>query len=171
MGKFMKKILCFTFIVFTLIPFSACSKRGEYRDDIACRLLTNELAVLCPAEDGYSNFNAEQIRYFFENTSLPTDYSMIYSTDTNDINEIGIFHCKNEEDTEEMMAIVEQYIKDMQETQVNFVSSYAPYEIPKLEGAEVRRYGNYVVYVVLDTNERRAAFATLEKELAIAENK
>ena len=161
----MKKIICFTLIFLSLIPFSSCSKRSEYRDDIACRLLTNEIAELCPAEEGYSNFGDEQIKYFFENTTLPTDYSIIYSTDANDINEIGIFHCKNKEDTEQMMDIVEDYIDDLQDSQVNFVSSYAPYEIPKLEGAEVRCYGNYVIYTVLDTNERKAAFSALEETL------
>ena len=160
----MKKILCIFLLLF--IPFCACAKRGEYKDDVTCRLITNELATLCPTENGYSNFGTEQIKYFFDDTDIPTDYSLIYSTDAEDINEIGIFHCANADDAEEMLEIAREYIKDMQETQVNFVSSYAPYEIPKLEGAEVRRYGNYVVYVILDTNERKTAFSTIEKALA-----
>ena len=164
----MKKILCLFLIL--LIPFSACAKQGKYRDDIACRLITNELSVLCPAENGYSNFGPEQIKYFFDDTNIPTDYSMIYSTDAEDINEIGIFHCADADDAEDMLEIVREYIENMQETQVNFVSSYAPYEIPKLEGAEARRYGNYVVFVILDTNERKTAFSAIENELLNKEN-
>ena len=153
-----------------MIPFSACAKRAEYRDDVSCTLITNELAKLCPTESGYSNFGADQIKYFFDDTDIPTDYSMIYSTDAEDINEIGIFHCANEDDAEDMLEIAREYIENMQATQVNFVSSYAPYEIPKLEGAEVRRYGNYIVYVILDTDEKRVAFSTIENELLNKEN-
>ncbi len=161
----MKKLICFLLVILSIIPFYACGRRGEYKDDVACRILTNEIAVLCPTENGYSNFSHDQIVYFFENTAIPTDYSMIYSTDAEDINEIGVFHCADEESAAQMLKLTQNYIENMQDTQVNFISSYAPYELPKLEGAEVRRYGNYVVYVILDTNERRAAFSALEAEL------
>ena len=159
----MKKFLCIFLLL--LLPFSSCAKTEEYRDDVACRPLTTKLAELCPVENGYSELGDEQLKYFFEGTDLPTDYSMIGSNDMEDINEIGIFHCKNKEDAEKMLELTKKYIENMQATQVNFISSYAPYEIPKLEGADVRRYGNYVVYVILDTNEQKTAFSAIENEL------
>lgn len=159
----MKRLFCLIFIL--ALTFASCSKKVEYKNDLACEPLAKDLSALCPVDDGYSEYGEDQIRFFFENTSIHDDYAIFYSTNAEDINEIGIFHCPNEDSAEEMARITENYIKMMQDTQINFISSYAPYEIPKLESAEVRRYGNYVVYTILDTDERRSVYSLLEKDL------
>ncbi len=159
----MKRFLCVMLLF--LLALTACAKNNEYRNDLSCTALAEKATDICRVEGGYSAYGDEQIKYFFEDTHLHDAYSLLYSTDSGDINEIGVFHCPDEKSAEELLQITYRYLEDMQVTQVNFISSYAPYEIPKLEGAEARRYGCYVVYAILDTAEQRSAFSAIENEL------
>ena len=94
----------------------------------------------------------------FAQGSLFDDFSVIYSTDANDINEIGIFHCEDEISAKEFFTVLKGYVSDQQENQKAFIASYAPREVPKLDVAEARRYGNYVIYTILDQNAKNEVF-------------
>ena len=146
-----------------LIPFQlvSCSQKS-YRDDISCKKISSELLDEANLAGEYDRYTQENIDFLFGDSSLYDDFSVIYSIDTNDINEIGIFHCSDEEKTKSFLTIVENYIKEQQENQKAFIASYAPREVPKLEAAKADRYGNYVIYTILDENIRHEIFEEAE---------
>ena len=82
-----------------------------------------------------------------------------------DINEVGIFHSPGGESEAEVFRLTEAYLKSLREEKQAFIGSYAPEELPKLNGAEVRRYGNYTVYAILSEEDRQLVFETVEKML------
>ena len=142
-----------------LIPFFlfSCIEKS-YRDDLSCEYISNELSKKSELTGEYDSYNRENIDFLFGKSLLYDDFSVIYSVDVNDINELGIFHCPDEKKTNEFLDVVNKYVADMKENQKAFISSYAPQEIPKLESSEVRKYGNYVIYLILDSNAKEKAF-------------
>ena len=63
----------------------------------------------------------------------------------------------------EVKSAVEDYLDMMRET--SMASLYTPEELPKLDGAEVRAVGDYVMYCVLSDTDRAAAFKAFESAL------
>lgn len=66
--------------------------------------------------------------------------------------EIFVFEMKSEADAGAMTDRLEAYV----EKQRSDFSKYAPGEVPKLEGAVIRAYGNFVIYVVSADNDAAA---------------
>ena len=65
----------------------------------------------------------------------------------------------------EFFGTVSSYLEDQRVTQKAFIESYAPREVPKLEGAEARRYGHYVVYTILSAEDKKAVWDLTDKKL------
>ena len=140
--------LCAALLVLIFaISFCGCAKK--YRDDIRCEQLAREMYDEVDSFGELSSYSEDDVQLLFGNTSLFDDFSVIYSTDANDINEIGVFHSPDERSAKELLTVVKGYINRMKETKSAFIASYAPREIPKLEGAEAKKYGNYVIYAIL----------------------
>ena len=118
-----------------------------------------------PVNFGYETYGDDHLRYYFEDTKLHDDVCLRYSALSEDINEIGIFHTATRHDQEEIRDLAEDYLEDLLEEQSAFIASYAPEELPKLEGAEVRTFGNYTVYAIADDRDRALIFETVEKAL------
>ena len=57
------------------------------------------------------------------------------------------------------------YIDDMQEDSRAFIASYAPNELPKLDSAQVRRFGNYVIYTILPDDSAKTVFENVKEAL------
>lgn len=57
---------------------------------------------------------------------------------------------------EEVKSAVEDYLEVLRET--SMAAFYTPEEGPKLEGAQVRAVGDYVMYCVLSGGDMEAAF-------------
>ena len=78
------------------------------------------------------------------------------------VDEFGIFKA-GALSAAEVKPAVEDYLKMMRET--SMAALYTPEELPKLDGAEVRAVGDYVMYCVLSDADRAAAFKTFEAAL------
>lgn len=157
----MKKILKYSLFPLALCAiflFPSCEMAQKYRDGISCEYLSNELRDEVDNFGEASSYSEEDVKLLFGASSLFDDFSVIYSSEANDINEIGVFHCPDEEKAKELLTVMKGYISEQEENQKAFVASYAPREVPKLEAAEARRYGNYVIYVILDENAKEEAF-------------
>ena len=153
----MKKI---SFLIFTLVLsliFVSCSKDVTYRDNLTCSAISSEICDEAEVLGGYSAYEKDHVAFLFENTALYDDCAILYSTEVTDINEIGVFHCKNNDDAKNLTETVSKYIRDMQTEQKSFIESYAPREVPKLENAEVRQYGNYVIYLIISADDKEDA--------------
>ena len=58
-----------------------------------------------------------------------------------------------------------EYINDLSQNSRAFIASYAPEELVKLDNAEVRRYGRYIVYTVLEAADSERVFEIVENAL------
>ncbi len=160
----MKKTLCFILCLTALFALAACSK-SEYRDDAMCHDIGN--AAKDTLDDGleYAEHDDRHRRLYFEDTEHYDDCCLFYSTDTDDISEIGIFHAPSDAHADEIYEDCLDYIEDMRENSRTFIASYAPKELSKLDSADVRRFGNYVVYTVLDGDTAEELFAAIEERI------
>ena len=160
----MKKFLFSFLIVSSLLFLFSCAEEN-YRDDLSCAYIAREICDKINDSDAFSAYSKDDIVLLFGNSNLYDDSSVAYSTDTNNIDEIGVFHCSDEDDSKALWGVLKNYINDQQENQNAFIASYAPREVPKLENAEVRRYKNYVIYAVLDENAKLEAFEKIKEML------
>lgn len=158
----MKKLLC---IFLCLICLTACSRNKSYANDIGCSQLYDGIADELDDGNQYFEFDSTHTQTYFPDTREYDDCYLVYSADVNDINEIGIFHAADEAYVAGILESCEAYIEDMQENSRAFISSYAPEELPKLDGAKVQRFGNYVVYLILPEHLSEEVLDDIEEML------
>ena len=156
-------------LMLVLLVFSACAERESYADGISCRELMELAEKEIPTDLGYTDFGEEQIRYYFDNTDDFDDVCLRYSTRSENINEVGIFHSASKQEAKEMREEIEDYLEDMREEQSAFIASYAPNELSKLEEAEIRQFGNYTVYTILSREDKSKVFQALKDRLLQSE--
>jgi hypothetical protein len=63
------------------------------------------------------------------------------------------------------LQLTQEYLKKRYDDNLSWYNSYMPTETPKLRDAEVRIYGDCVVYAVLSQESRKAFFDECEKLL------
>ena len=158
----MKKFICMILLI--CLSLCACS-RSDYSDDFSCTELSEHIRDTLGDGQEYTEFDSTHREFYFEDSDDYDDCSLIYSTDTNDINEIGVFHAQSADAADDIAENCREYIDDMKENSRAFISSYAPAELPKLDNAEVRRFGNYVVYTILPPDRSTPIFHTLKELL------
>lgn len=143
----------------------ACSHK-EYASDVRCRELCELATDDMQGDKEYSEYGDEFLKYELgEHAQAATDSCILYSTRVDDIDEIGIFFAEDDEDVKDIAKDCKAYIEDMQDNKRAFISSYAPSELPKLDKAEVRIYGNYVVYSILDADDTENIYNIIEERL------
>lgn len=158
-----KRYLILTLVI-VLLLLPSCEK-DKFSDSLSCEELGDKIELVCADGLDYEEYDEEYLSFFFDDLSLCDDFCIIYSESTNDINEFGIFRSSNDENTEKVIEMAEDYINDTQEGQRAFISSYAPEELPKLDSAEVRRFGRYVVYSIASPDTAKKAFSAIASAL------
>ena len=75
--------------------------------------------------------------------------------------EYGVFQAADSSQAKTIAGALEAYLQLKLDTDMG----YQPEELPKLEKAEVKTSGNYVMYCVLGDTEKSAAFGAFEEAL------
>ena len=75
--------------------------------------------------------------------------------------EYGVFQAADSSQAKSIAGALEAYLQLKLETDMG----YQPEELPKLEKAEVKTSGNYVMYCILGDTEKSAAFGAFEDAL------
>ena len=76
------------------------------------------------------------------------------------IDEFGVFKAGTMT-AKDLQTMIEDYLQILNDSWMN----YQPEEKPKLDGAEVKIVGDYVMYAILSEADRTAAFAAFENAL------
>ena len=160
----MKKFICALCITLAALSFTSCS-RGEFKDGVACKDVGTSITDTLDDGKEYLEYDDTHRELYFEDSEHYDDHYLAYSSDTSDINEFGVFHAPNSDHAEDIYEDCLEYVEDMKENSRSFIASYAPDEIPKLDGATVRRYGNYVVYTILPKEKANDIFSKIEESL------
>ena len=164
MKKYTVRAISFILVViFSAMALTACGG-ADYRDDVSVNTIAATIQEKIPVPDGYYGPDSDYLSFYFEGTEgIVTEYVIQFSATSTNINQFGIFHVKDGE-AESMKAICESYIETMNKrwiAQANYIAS----EHPKMEGAEVRIFGNYVVYTMLTEADKAVAFSAVEDAL------
>ena len=157
----MKRIIL-TLLALTLLLSLAACKSTNYADNKQVIELAD--GVVTALNDGktYSTAEADFLDSYFAKPDYVTESVIRFSTDGNDLNEFGIYHV-TEGKAEDMKALLTKYVTDFYDL---YNANYLPEETPKLRDAEVKVFGNYVVYAMLNDADRETAFQKLEELLA-----
>lgn len=163
----MKKFIFLTVIAAAVL--SSCAKVG-YADSVSCSDIGTAVFNVADSEKEYAPFEPSHIEQYFKETDKYDDYYAVYSTDTADIDELGIFHATSNNNADAMVKECQSYIEELQKNSRAFIASYAPLELPKLDGAQVRQFGNYVIYTVLEEEQANKIFKQVRERLIITDS-
>ena len=78
------------------------------------------------------------------------------------IDEYGIFKAEDDSQLQQLQTAVSNYLQFRVDT---WMVEYMPEEFPKLQNAETKTIGNYVMYAILSDSDKQAVFSAFEKTL------
>lgn len=143
---------------------SACNKEG-YKKEINTQEIASALCEKTPTESAWINEDQYFIEEYVDIPEYIKESSIYYAQNTNDLDEFGIFWVEDGKENATRMLLTQGYLQKRYAENKTWYDSYMPTETPKLRDAEVRIYGNCVVYAVLSAEQRTAFFAECEKLL------
>lgn len=160
MKKKIALLLCSILIISAL---AACGSSASYRDDVpAADIATAVDAVLATG----ANMSTLSDTYITGSMQLSVedyaDYCAKIASKGITVNEYGIFKGTDENHAKTIQSELEAYLQMRLDS---WMPEYMPEELPKLENAEVKVCGTYVMYAILSDEERAAAFAAFENAL------
>lgn len=157
-----KTIIIALCLVIALSAFAGCGgSSASYRDDVA----VDELASAVETAIGGGSMSKAPETYASTwklDLSACSEYIMKLNSTGVNIDEYGIFKAKDSGSVSAVKTALENYLKSRRDA---WMSEYMPEEYPKLENAEVKAVGSYVMYAILDDAGRSTAFAALESAL------
>ena len=72
----------------------------------------------------------------------------------------------DEENAKKLFEEAKLYVKNMQEQKSEFLRNYSPDELSKLNSAEARRFGNYVIFAIGEQEDKNNLFKKAEDMLS-----
>ena len=145
-----------------LIPtalLTSCGETVSYSADIAVSDLAACADAALTESDKYTDISESYIT-----NRMEIDLSAIedYAVKINVIDEYGIFKAPSDDDVEAIKETVETYLGRRVE---EWMPEYMPEEFPKVENAEVKVFGRYVVYAILSEDAKTDVFTAIENTL------
>ncbi len=164
-----KRGIFLIFLAFsTLFCLFSCKSTKSYKDDLS----PAELAEIAEEALSSGEFLSAAEGYLEDYLPLSQDsdaHIVCFSSDGNNLDEFGIWQLSS--DAPEMIrGKLEGYLAESLTRNREFYDSYIPQETPKLQNAEVRVFGNYVVYAILNDRDRAIFFETIERSLSGSAN-
>ena len=144
--------------------FTACAKE-EYKKNIDTKEIAAALCKKTPTESAWINEDQNFIEEYVQIPDYVKESSVYYAQNTNDLDEFGIFEVDEGKANAVRSMLAQGYLQKRYNENREWYDSYMPTETPKLRDAEVRVFGNCVVYAVLDPERQTAFFAECEKLL------
>lgn len=151
------RFCCFLFC----LPFFlvACAKKS-YRNDLSAMEVAATLSesIGLDADFGDRTMLSDQIII-----SSDSDLTVCTAKDGTNIDEFGVWHTENPAQARRQL---ETYLERSYQQNKAYYDSYIPDQTPKLRDAEVRIFGSYAVYAVLDPEQKANFFRAAEKLLS-----
>ena len=163
MKKIFQSAVC---ILLATVTFGATAcKKEVYQKDINAKEIADTLSQKTPTESKWIDNDQSFIKEYIPATETVRESYVYYAQNTNDLDEFGIFEVEEGKAQEVRNQLLTGYLKKRYDDNLEWYNSYMPTETPKLRDAEVRIFGNCVVYAVLSQESRKAFFDECEKLL------
>jgi hypothetical protein len=146
-----------------MLALAGCGgSKSAYKDNVSME----ELAAVLDEATGDADLIAMQESYLKNAMQLAPEQFADYVVKINakgvNIDEYGVFKAAAEKDVEAVKAAAEGYLQFRLDT---WMREYMPEELPKLENAQVKVCGSYVLYAILSEDAAQAAFDAFEAAL------
>ena len=152
MKNYRKVLLLLTAAMLCLL--AACSGSAKVRDDLSAKEVSDSVAAILTqdsfttAPDSYITGSMKMNLSGYKSSEVKINSKGV------NIDEIGVFQANDEAQTAEIKQAVEDYLQRYKD---RWVPAYMPGERPKLDSAEVKIVGNYVMYAILSDDAKAAA--------------
>ncbi len=156
----MKRILIALLAITLLISAASCTKT-TYKNDVAVTSLADTAVTALNDGKEYSTADNDFLDTYFAKPDYVTASVVRFSTDGNDLNEFGIYQV-TEGNADAMKTNLTKYLTEFYDL---YNANYLPEETPKLRDAEVKVFGNYVAYAMLNDADRATFFDVIEQAL------
>ena len=155
-----KRLIAAILLLSLLLCLTACG--AKYADDVPM----SRFAMLIDGRMGGSDLAEMNSGYLSGAMHLDPSSFASYVVKLNakgvNIDEYGVFRAPDAKRVNEVKDAVEGYLKLRRDT---WMKEYMPEEKPKLDKAEVKVYGIYVLYVIADDDVRESVYQIIENEL------
>jgi hypothetical protein len=162
--KMKKMIVMFIGICLLALLLCGCDGGRRYRTDLTSWDVMEEILDEMPHDGAEYRLVGDDFisassfgEGYRELLSSSLDWSVVVSrnADTN-VSEIGVFRVREDIDMEGVLATVSSYVDAQKLRLPPLLEMYNPDELPRVENARVERFGQYVVYTILNENELSA---------------
>ena len=158
------RFLALFLAILSFFSITSCRKASPlYRDTLPA----TELAEEARDELDLTDFRTAPNDWLADYVMLPdgvSDYEICFSSDGSNLDEFGIWHVRSDQ-IAATEAALRTYLSESLRKNREFYNSYIPEETSKLEKGEVRVFGNYVCYAILDERDKNIFFGTIQEEL------
>jgi len=159
----MKKCILILLSLLLLAALPSCTS-PSYADDVKIETLADVIEKAVAEQRDYTTADDGALDDYFKMPDYVTDSLIRFSTEAKNLDEYGIFHV-TEGNAAAMAKLLQAYLEQSYEDNRAWYDSYMPEETPKLRDAEVRVFGNYVVYAVYSSADKTALFNALHTTL------
>jgi hypothetical protein len=153
---------CAAALLLLCMLLSLCACGAKYKDDVALSKITG---VIDP-KLGVKDLKEMNSGYLSGAMRLDPASFASYAVKVNasgvSIDEYGLFRAPDKDSVSDVKDQLEGYLKLRRDS---WMDGYMPEEKPKLEKAEIREYGIYVLYVIASDEAREEIFQAVEKLL------
>ena len=130
----------------------------NYKNDVDVSVLSSKVLETAPDISFTKAGNAYIELNLPIDTSLCEEYE-VYLSSTGTADLFGVFKTSNVKDAETVAAQGQEYLDTLEE---NWMSEYLPEELPKVENAVCKQFGQYVTFVILEDSLRDNAISNIE---------
>ena len=157
-----KSTLLIVFVLVLSMLLTACGG-GSVKNDVAVselgKAIDEAIGNSGDMVDAPGSYITSSMKLDLSNVS---EYTVKINSRGVNIDEYGIFKAADEAQLKELQTLVDNYLKFRIDT---WMVEYMPEELPKLQNAEVKVVGNYVMYAILSDSGKSAAFSAFEDAL------
>ncbi len=154
--------LCGALLLFLL---ASCQNAAMYRDDVDLFELSDAIFDELNSSFIFHIDNTGTTDDYFIRPDFVTESAVFYTGNTENIDEFGIYHVTDGNAEAMATLLKERYLTVSYENNHDWYNSYIPNETQKLRDAEVKTFGNYVIYTILNTADRNTVYHAAKKNL------
>ena len=152
-----KRLIAALLLLCLCLCLTACG--AKYKDDVPIEKITNIIDAHMGAAD-LAEMNSGYLSGAMHlDPSIFANYKVKLNAKGVNIDEYGIFRAPDSKNVDSVKDAIEGYLKLRRDT---WMKEYMPEEKPKLDTAEVKVYGIYVLYVLAADDVREAIYQDVE---------
>ncbi len=116
-----------------------------------------------PTEFEYSDVSDYYLNSYFKSLPAVLEAKICVCNDSSNFNEYGIFRFESENDAQNALGTVRNYLYSAKSEFENGII-YDIEEYPKFENATAKRFGKYVVYTILNKKDSENIYSILKEK-------